>query len=91
MQEYWDSVPEVLQRGLSVVGQMEKSLATFQTEYLRRSISNDMIDKLFAAKSLDEQNHTFQQLLLDKMEEALRYADYFFLDQSSGFSPLPYI
>ena len=91
MQEYWDSVPEVLQHGLSVVGQMEKSLATFQTEYLRRSISNDMIDKLFAAKSLDEQNHTFQQLLLDKMEEALRYADYFFLDQSSGFSPLPYI
>ena len=72
LQEYWDSVPEVLQHGLSVVGQMEKSVATFRTEYLTKVVSNDMIDKLFTAKSLDEQTHTFQQLPLDKMEEALR-------------------
>ena len=51
---------------------MEKSLATFRTEYLTSVVSNDMIDKLFTAKSLDEQNHTFQQLQVDKMEEALR-------------------
>ena len=75
LQEYWESVPDVLQHGLSVVGQMEKSLATFRTEYLTRVVSNDMIDKLFTAKSLNEQNHTFQQLQLDKMEEALRYVD----------------
>ena len=75
LQEYWESVPDVLQHGLSVVGQMEKSLATFRTEYLTSVVTNDMIDKLFTAKSLDEQNHTFQQLQLDKMEEALRCVD----------------
>ena len=75
---------------LSVVGQMEKSLATFRTEYLTRVVSNDMIDKLFTAKSLDEQNHTFQQLPLDKMEEALRYAGKFYLTSPHAvFSPLP--
>ena len=74
MQEYWDSVPDVLQHGLSLVGQMEKSLVTFRNEHLTKVVSNDMIDKLFTAKSLDEQNHTFQQLPLAKMEEALRYA-----------------
>ena len=72
MQEYFDSIWDELQHGLSVVGQMEKSLVTFRTEYLTKVVSNDMIDKLFTAKSLDEQNHIFLQLPLDKIEEALR-------------------
>ena len=72
MQEYLDSIRDELQHGLSVVGQMEKSLVTFRTEYLTKVVSNDMIDKLFTAKSLDEQKNIFLQLPLDKIEEALR-------------------
>ena len=72
LQVYLDSIRDELQHGLSVVGQMEKSLVTFQTEYLTKVVSNDMIDKLFTAKSLDEQNHIFQQLPLDQLDEALR-------------------
>ena len=75
LQEYLDSVPDALQHGLSVVGQIGKFFAAFRSEYLTRVVSNDMIDKLFTAKSLDEQNHIFQQLSLDKMEEALRCVD----------------
>ena len=67
-----DSIRDELQRGLSVVGQMEKSLVIFRTEYLTKVVSNEMIDKLFTAKSLDEQNHIFQQLPLDQLDEALR-------------------
>ena len=72
LQVYLDSIRDELQHGLSVVGQMEKSLVTFRTEYLTKVVSNDMIDKLFTAKSLDEQNHIFQQLPLDQLDEALR-------------------
>ena len=72
LQVYLDSIRDELQRGLSVVGQMEKSLVIFQTEYLTKVVSNEMIDKLFTAKSLDEQNHIFQQLPLDQLDEALR-------------------
>ena len=72
LQVYLDSIRDELQRGLSVVGQMEKSLVIFRTEYLTKVVSNEMIDKLFTAKSLDEQNHIFQQLPLDQLDEALR-------------------
>ena len=72
LQVYLDSIQDELQRGLSVVGQMEKSLVIFRTEYLTKVVSNEMIDKLFTAKSLDEQNHIFQQLPLDQLDEALR-------------------
>ena len=57
LQEYLDSVPDALQHGLSVVGQIGKFFAAFRSEYLTRVVSKDMIDKLFTAKSLDEQNY----------------------------------
>ena len=54
VQEYWDSIPDVLQHGLSVVGQMEKSLATFRTENLTRVVSNDIICLLYTSDAADE-------------------------------------